>query len=130
MAYSSAYFTAPDQPLADAQRAKLDLICRKLDLRPGMRLLDVGCGWGSLILHAAEHYGVHATGVTLSAQQRDLIAKRIADRGLADRVEVRLQDYRELDADGDASTRSARSRWASTSARGSTRPTPRSCTAR
>ena len=62
-----------------------------------MRLLDVGCGWGSLILHAAEHYGVHATGITLSAQQRDLIAKRIADRGLADRVEVRLQDYREFD---------------------------------
>ena len=65
-----------------------------------MRLLDVGCGWGSLILHAAEHYGVHATGVTLSAQQRDLIGKRIADRGLEDRVEVRLQDYREVDADG------------------------------
>ena len=61
-----------------------------------MRLLDVGCGWGSLILHAAEHYGVHATGITLSAQQRDFVAKRIADRGLADRVEVRLQDYREL----------------------------------
>ncbi|HEV7192448.1 MAG TPA: DUF1365 family protein [Jatrophihabitantaceae bacterium] len=96
MAYSSAYFTAPDQPLADAQRAKLDLICRKLDLRPGMRLLDVGCGWGSLILHAAEHYGVHATGVTLSAQQRDHIAKLIADRGLSHLVTVRLQDYREL----------------------------------
>ncbi len=96
MAYSSAYFTAPDQSLADAQRAKLDLICRKLDLEPGMRLLDVGCGWGSLILHAAEHYGVHATGVTLSAQQRDHIAKQVADRGLSDRVDVRLQDYREL----------------------------------
>jgi cyclopropane fatty-acyl-phospholipid synthase-like methyltransferase/DUF1365 family protein len=102
MAYSSAYFTGPDQSLSDAQRAKLDLICRKLELRPGMRLLDVGCGWGSLILHAAEHYGVHATGITLSAQQRDLIVKRIADRGLQDRVEVRLQDYRELDpADSD-----------------------------
>ena len=100
MAYSSAYFTAPDMPLADAQRAKLDLICRKLELKPGMRLLDVGCGWGSLILHAAEHYGVHATGITLSAQQRDFIAKRVADRGLSDRVEVRLQDYREL-ADSD-----------------------------
>jgi cyclopropane-fatty-acyl-phospholipid synthase len=96
MAYSSAYFTAPDQPLVDAQRAKLDLICRKLGLQPGMRLLDVGCGWGSLILHAAEHYGVSAVGVTLAAQQRDLVAKRIAERGLADRVEVRLQDYREL----------------------------------
>jgi cyclopropane-fatty-acyl-phospholipid synthase len=96
MAYSSAYFTDPSLTLADAQRAKLDLICRKLDLEPGRRLLDVGCGWGSLILHAAEHYGVHATGITLSAQQRDLIVKRIADRGLQDLVEVRLQDYREF----------------------------------
>jgi cyclopropane fatty-acyl-phospholipid synthase-like methyltransferase/DUF1365 family protein len=96
MAYSSAYFAAPDQSLADAQRAKLDLVCHKLGLQPGMRLLDVGCGWGSLLLHAAEHYGVHAVGVTLSAQQRDFVSKRIADRGLADRVEVRLQDYREL----------------------------------
>jgi cyclopropane-fatty-acyl-phospholipid synthase len=101
MAYSSAYFTDPTMPLVDAQRAKLDLICRKLDLKPGMRLLDVGCGWGSLILHAAEHYGVHATGITLSAQQRDHIAKRIADRGLQDRVEVRLQDYRELGETGE-----------------------------
>jgi cyclopropane fatty-acyl-phospholipid synthase-like methyltransferase/DUF1365 family protein len=96
MAYSCAYFTDPAQPLAGAQRAKLDLICRKLRLEPGMRLLDVGCGWGSLVLHAAEHYGVTATGVTLSAQQRDFVAKRIADRGLTDRIEVRLQDYREL----------------------------------
>ncbi len=96
MAYSSAYFTDADQPLADAQRAKLDLICRKLALEPGRSLLDVGCGWGSLILHAAEHYGVRATGVTLSAQQRDFVAKRIADRGLSDLVTVRLQDYREI----------------------------------
>ncbi len=96
MAYSSAYFTYDGQTLLDAQRAKLDLICRKLDLQPGMRLLDVGCGWGSLVLHAAEHFGVHATGVTLSAQQRDFVVKRIADRGLTDRVEVRLHDYREL----------------------------------
>ena len=96
MAYSSAYFERPDQPLVDAQRAKLDLICRKLDLKPGMRLLDIGCGWGSLIIHAATHYGVHATGITLSGQQRDHISKRIADAGLADQVEVRLQDYREF----------------------------------
>jgi cyclopropane fatty-acyl-phospholipid synthase-like methyltransferase/DUF1365 family protein len=101
MAYSSAYYTHEGQSLHDAQTAKLDLICRKLDLKPGMRLLDVGCGWGSLILHAAEHYGVQATGVTLSAQQRDHIVKRIADRGLADRVEVRLQDYRELGETGE-----------------------------
>jgi cyclopropane fatty-acyl-phospholipid synthase-like methyltransferase/DUF1365 family protein len=102
MAYSSAYFTSPDQSLAQAQRAKLDLICRKLELQPGQRLLDVGCGWGSLILHAAEHYGVHATGVTLSVRQRDFVAKRVADRGLADRVEVRLQDYRDVTGRFDA----------------------------
>ncbi len=101
MAYSSAYFADPAMSLVDAQRAKLDLICRKLDLAPGMRHLDVGCGWGSLILHAAEHYGVTSVGITLSAQQRDHIAKQIADRGLEGRVEVRLQDYREFDrADG------------------------------
>jgi cyclopropane fatty-acyl-phospholipid synthase-like methyltransferase/DUF1365 family protein len=98
MAYSCAYFTAPSsvQSLADAQRAKLDLVCRKLALQPGSRLLDVGCGWGSLALHAAERFGAQVTAITLSAQQRDHVAKRIADRGLADRVEVRLQDYREL----------------------------------
>jgi cyclopropane-fatty-acyl-phospholipid synthase len=102
MAYSCAYWTsdAPDYTIEDAQRDKLDLICRKLDLRPGQRLLDVGCGWGSLILHAAAHYGVHATGVTLAAQQREFIRVRIAERGLADRVEVRLQDYREIPDDG------------------------------
>src|SRR4029079_4333606 len=70
MAYSSAYFVDPDQPLHEAQTAKLDLICRKLGLRAGMRLLDVGCGWGSLICYAATHYGVHATGITLAARQR------------------------------------------------------------
>ncbi|TAM80797.1 MAG: DUF1365 family protein [Jatrophihabitans sp.] len=101
MAYSSAVFTTPGQPLAEAQRAKLEAICSRLDLRPGMRLLDVGCGWGSLILHAAEHHGVHAVGVTLSAQQRDHVAKQVAERGLADRVEVRLQDYREIAASGE-----------------------------
>jgi cyclopropane-fatty-acyl-phospholipid synthase len=101
MAYSAAYFSHPDQSLADAQCAKLDLICRKLDLRPGMRLLDVGCGWGSLVLHAAEHYGVDATGITLSAQQRDFVAKRIADVGLSGQAHVRLQDYRELAESGE-----------------------------
>lgn len=96
MAYSSAFYTAEDQSLHDAQTAKLDMICRKLDLQPGRRLLDVGCGWGSLILYAAEHYGADAVGVTLSSEQRDFVADRIADRGLTDRVEVRRQDYREL----------------------------------
>ena len=96
MAYSSAYFTRQGQSLHDAQTAKLEMICRKLDLKPGMRLLDVGCGWGSLILHAAHRYGVRATGITLSAQQRDFTVARAAERGLSDSVEVRLQDYRDF----------------------------------
>jgi cyclopropane-fatty-acyl-phospholipid synthase len=100
MAYSAAYFDQPGQSIEQAQSAKLDLICGKLGLEPGMRLLDVGCGWGSLILHAAEHYGVRATGVTLSNQQREFVAKRIAERGLGDRVEVRQQDYRDVDEPG------------------------------
>lgn len=96
MAYSSAYFTQESQTLHDAQTAKLELICRKLDLEPGMRLLDVGCGWGSLMLYAVQHYRVRTTGITLSAQQRDFIAARIAQRSWADNVEVRLQDYRDF----------------------------------
>lgn len=100
MAYSSAYFEHPDQTLHDAQTAKLDLVCRKLGLRPGQRLLDVGCGWGSMVLHAAREYGVHATGITLSAQQRDFVVDRVARLGLTDRVEIRWQDYRELDGSG------------------------------
>lgn len=96
MAYSCAYFTEPDQPLADAQQAKLDLICRKLDLQPGQRLLDVGCGWGALLLHAAEHYGVRATGITLSQAQADFVRQRVDQHGLAGRVEVRRCDYRQF----------------------------------
>ncbi|MEO6703266.1 MAG: cyclopropane-fatty-acyl-phospholipid synthase family protein [Jatrophihabitantaceae bacterium] len=96
MAYSSGYYQTEQATLVQAQQAKLDLICRKLDLQPGMRLLDVGCGWGSLSLHAAEHYGVQVLGVTISRQQHEFISKRIAERGLTDRVEVRVQDYREV----------------------------------
>jgi cyclopropane-fatty-acyl-phospholipid synthase len=96
MAYSSAYFTRRGQSLHDAQTAKLEMICRKLDLKPGMQLLDVGCGWGSLILHAAHRHGVRATGITLSAQQREFTVARAAERGLTDSVEVRLQDYRDF----------------------------------
>jgi cyclopropane-fatty-acyl-phospholipid synthase len=96
MVYSCAYFESPATPLAEAQRAKLDLICRKLGLRPGQRLLDVGCGWGSMALHAAENYGVSVVGVTLSNEQATYARKRIAGAGLTDRVDIRLQDYREI----------------------------------
>jgi cyclopropane-fatty-acyl-phospholipid synthase len=96
MAYSSAYFTHDGQSLYDAQSAKLDLICRKLELKQGDRLLDVGCGWGSLILYAARNYGVHVTGITLSAEQRAFITERVAEQGLSDKVDVRLQHYREF----------------------------------
>jgi cyclopropane-fatty-acyl-phospholipid synthase len=99
MAYSCAYYgDDPDQSVASAQRAKLDLVCRKLDLGPGRRLLDVGCGWGSLSLHAAEEFGAEVVGVTIAAEQKAFIDARIAARGLGDRVEIRLQDYRELPA--------------------------------
>jgi cyclopropane-fatty-acyl-phospholipid synthase len=94
MAYSCAYFREPGQPLAEAQRAKLDLICRKLGLRPGVRLLDVGCGWGSLTAHAAEHYGAHVTGVTLARRQHDFTSARI--EGLPS-ARVELRDYRDVE---------------------------------
>jgi cyclopropane-fatty-acyl-phospholipid synthase len=94
MVYSCAYFEDRAASLEDAQTAKLDLVCRKLGLRPGERLLDVGCGWGSLVLHAAEHYGVRATGITLSREQAAYGRKRVADAGLTDRIDIRVQDYR------------------------------------
>jgi cyclopropane-fatty-acyl-phospholipid synthase len=99
MVYSCAYWRSPDDPAAtldDAQRDKHDLVCRKLGLGEGDRLLDVGCGWGSLLLHAAREYGARAVGVTLSAEQAELGRKRVAEAGLTDRVEVRLQDYRDV----------------------------------
>jgi cyclopropane-fatty-acyl-phospholipid synthase len=98
MAYSCAYWTGedPGYHLADAQRDKFDLVCRKLDLTPGQRLLDVGCGWGSLSLHAAAQYGVRVTAVTLSREQQAFAAARARDEGLAGLVEVRLQDYRDV----------------------------------
>ncbi|HUZ20053.1 MAG TPA: cyclopropane-fatty-acyl-phospholipid synthase family protein [Acidimicrobiales bacterium] len=96
MTYSCALFRSERMSLDDAQRAKYDLICRKLGLAPGMRLLDVGCGWGGMVLHAAEHYGVRAVGVTISRQQARLAAERIAAAGLTDQVEIRVQDYRDV----------------------------------
>ena len=97
--YSCAYFARPDMTLAQAQEAKLDLICRKLQLRPGERFLDIGSGWGGLLLWAAEHYGVDATGITLSRNQQSHVQQRITARGLQGRVRVELRDYRDLPAD-------------------------------
>jgi len=96
MVYSCAVFPAPDATLEEAQREKLDLVCRKLDLQPGQRLLDVGAGWGALVRHAAENYGVRALGVTLSRQQAEWAARVIEDSGLTARAEVRFLDYRDL----------------------------------
>ena len=96
MTYSCARFTDPADSLEEAQAAKYELICNKLGLRPGMRLLDVGCGWGGMVVHAATHHGADAVGVTISTEQHDYARKRVADAGLGGRVQVRLQDYREL----------------------------------
>lgn len=95
MVYSCAYWS-PGSTLERAQRDKLDLVCRKLALRPGDRLLDVGCGWGSMALHAAREYGVRVTGVTLSREQAVYARKRVADEGLTDLVDIRIQDYRDV----------------------------------
>ncbi|MCV2371335.1 SAM-dependent methyltransferase [Roseateles oligotrophus] len=94
--YSCAYFRDPGMSLAEAQEAKLDHICRKLQLAPGQRFLDVGAGWGGLLLWAAEHYGVQATGITLSQNQHRYVTQLIEERGLGGRVEMRLLDYRQL----------------------------------
>ena len=96
MVYSCAYFERTDYTLEQAQLAKLDHICRKLLLKPGEKLLDIGCGWGALIIHAAKHYGVIAHGITLSERQFGLANQRIADAGLQGQVTVELIDYRDL----------------------------------
>jgi len=96
MVYSCAYFRTESDTLDDAQEQKLDHICRKLRLAPGERMLDIGCGWGALIFWAAQHYGVEATGITLSQNQRDFVTAEIAARGLQDRVRVELRDYLDL----------------------------------
>ena len=95
MVYSCAYWTE-DGTLEDAQRDKLDLIARKLNLTEGDRLLDVGCGWGSMALHAARAYGARVVGITLSREQAAYARKRVADEGLTDLVEIRVQDYRDV----------------------------------
>jgi cyclopropane-fatty-acyl-phospholipid synthase len=96
MSYSCAYFRTPGLTIDEAQEAKLELICRKLRLRPGQTLLDVGCGWGALVIHAARAHGVRAVGCTLSTEQAELARQRVHDAGLDERVEVRLQDYRDV----------------------------------
>ena len=99
LVYSCAYWTRPDDPaygLDDAQRDKLELVCRKLGLAPGMTVLDVGCGWGSFLLHAAREHGVRGLGITLSVEQAAAARKRISKAGLTDRLEIRVQDWRDL----------------------------------
>jgi len=99
MVYSSAYFDKPTDTIDEAQYNKLDLICRKLRLQPGDRLWDPGCGWGGLLCHAAQHYGVQAYGTTLSTEQRDYVTAKIARLGLTDRVNIELRDCRSLGDD-------------------------------
>jgi cyclopropane-fatty-acyl-phospholipid synthase len=99
MTYSCAVWHDPTGTLEQAQANKYELICRKLGLEPGMRLLDVGCGWGGMVMHAARHHGVKAVGVTIAHRQAELAEKRVAEAGLSDDVEIRVQDYRDV-ADG------------------------------
>ena len=105
MTYSCAYWSDADgdprepSDLTAAQFAKCDLVARKLGLAPGMRVLDIGCGWGTFALHAAREYGAQVVGVTISSAQAEYARKRMADEGVADQVEIRVQDYREV-ADG------------------------------
>jgi cyclopropane-fatty-acyl-phospholipid synthase len=96
MVYSCAYFENGDETLAQAQEKKIDHILTKLQLQPGQRLLDIGCGWGALVLRAASQFGARCVGVTLSQQQFELARERVRQAGLQDRVEIRLQDYRDV----------------------------------
>ncbi|MGH3679302.1 MAG: class I SAM-dependent methyltransferase [Natronosporangium sp.] len=100
MAYTCALYPDPDTTLEQAQFAKHDLVARKLGLRPGQRLLDVGCGWGGMVVHAARHYGVRALGVTLSRKQAEWAQKQIAESGLSELAEVRHLDYRDVPETG------------------------------
>jgi cyclopropane-fatty-acyl-phospholipid synthase len=96
MQYSEGHFTGPECTLEEAQEAKLDRICRHLDVRPGQRFLDIGCGWGGLLMYVASRFGVHGTGCTLSRQQRELASALVNREGMAKCVEIRETDYRDL----------------------------------
>ena len=100
MAYTCAVFPTPTSTLEQAQEEKFDLVCRKLGLKPGMKLLDVGCGWGGMVLHAARNYGVDVIGVTLSEQQADWGQRAVIDAGLHRQAQVRFQDYRDVEEGG------------------------------
>jgi cyclopropane-fatty-acyl-phospholipid synthase len=100
MTYTCAVYPDETTSLEEAQAAKYDLVCRKLALEPGMRLLDVGCGWGGMAMHAAQHYGVSVLAVTLSRQQAEWAQKAVADRGLSPLVEIRHSDYRDVGESG------------------------------
>ncbi len=97
LTYSCAYWADGVDTLEAAQAAKHELVCRKLALEPEMRVLDIGCGWGSFVIHAAQHHGARALGVTLSPEQAALARRRVTEAGLEDRIEIRVQDYRDLD---------------------------------
>jgi cyclopropane-fatty-acyl-phospholipid synthase len=96
MTYSCAYWGGGAQTLEEAQEAKVELVCKKLALREGERVLDVGCGWGSFVIHAASRHGVRAVGITLAERQAELARERVREAGVADRVEIRVADYREV----------------------------------
>jgi cyclopropane-fatty-acyl-phospholipid synthase len=104
MVYSCAYFENGDEDLGTAQLKKIDHILTKIQLQPGQRLLDIGCGWGALVLRAASKFGAHCVGVTLSQNQFDLATERVKAAGLSDRIEIRLQDYRDIDGQFDRIT--------------------------
>ncbi len=104
LVYSCAYFETGSEDLASAQVKKIDHILRKIDLRPGQRLLDIGCGWGALTIRAAQQFGARCVGITLSENQAQLARERVAQAGLAQQVEIRLQDYRDLDGTFDRIT--------------------------
>lgn len=104
MVYSCAYFENGDETLEAAQLKKIDHILTKVQVQPGHRLLDIGCGWGALVIRAAQHYGAHCVGVTLSQNQFDLATERVKAAGLQDRIEIRLQDYRDVEGQFDRIT--------------------------